>query len=93
MPWLSLEAGEFAVPEDGPVAWTTHADLAEGAVTALVDGGLDAPTPALTASQSVDMAGVAAIASALTGRPVERVVVSATMQSSEMSVMCRSFSS
>lgn len=72
----AVETGELAVPEDGPVAWTTHADLAEGAVAALVDGGLDGSTPALTASESVDMAGVAEIASALTGRPVKRLVVS-----------------
>lgn len=72
----AVESGELAVPEDGPVAWTTHADLAEGAVAALVDGGLDGSTPALTASESVDMVGVAAIASELSGRPIERVVVS-----------------
>lgn len=72
----AAETGELAVPEDGPVSWTTHADLAHGAVVALVDGGLDGPTPALTACESVDMAGVAAIASELTGRRITRVSVS-----------------
>ena len=72
----ATQTGRLAVPDDGPIAWTTHADLADAAVTALVDGGLDGITPALTASDSVDMTGVAAIASELCGRPIERVTVS-----------------
>jgi uncharacterized protein YbjT (DUF2867 family) len=71
----ALATGELAVPEDGPVAWTTHADLAEAAAIALAEGGLDGVTPALTAAEAVDMEGVAALASELTGRPVRRVVV------------------
>lgn len=72
----ALATGELALPEDGPVAWTTHADLAEAAAITLTAGGLDGVTPALTASAAVDMAGVAALASELTGRTVRRVVVS-----------------
>jgi NAD(P)H dehydrogenase (quinone) len=72
----ALATGELAVPEDGPVAWTTHADLAEATAIALAEGGLDGVTPALTAAEAVDMEGVAALASELTGRPVRRVVVS-----------------
>jgi len=72
----ALETGELALPEDGPVAWTAHADLAEVAATALTEEGLDGVTPALTGTEAVDMAGVAAIASELMGRPIRRVVVS-----------------
>ena len=72
----AVETGELAVPEDGPVAWTAHADLAEAAAIALTTGDLDGATPALTGPEALDMAGVAAIASELTGRPIRRVVVS-----------------
>ena len=71
----ALETGELAVPEDGPIAWTSHPDLAEVAAIALTEEGLDAVTPALTGSEAIDMAGVAAIASEVTGRPIRRVVV------------------
>jgi NAD(P)H dehydrogenase (quinone) len=72
----ALETGELAVPADGPVAWTSHADLAEAAVIALTGDRLDGLTPALTGSEAIDMAGVAAIASEVIGRPIRHVVVS-----------------
>jgi uncharacterized protein YbjT (DUF2867 family) len=73
----ALETGELAVPEDGPVAWTAHADLAEVAAIALTDGGgLDGVTPALTGSEAIDMSGLAEIASEVAGRTIRRVVVS-----------------
>ncbi len=72
----ALKTGELAVPEDGPVAWTSHADLAEVAATALTQEGLDDLTPALTGPEAVDMAGLAAIATELVGRSIRRVVVS-----------------
>lgn len=74
----AVETGQLVMPEDGPIAWTTHTDLAEAAAIALTEGGLDGRTPALTAAEAVDMTGVAAIASELTGRPIERVVISDT---------------
>jgi NAD(P)H dehydrogenase (quinone) len=73
----ALESGELRVPEDGPVAWTTHADLAAAAARVLVDGGPDGPTAPLTGPSEVDMAEAAAIASRITGRPIRRVVVPA----------------
>ncbi|MFJ5268646.1 NAD(P)H-binding protein [Streptomyces sp. NPDC088358] len=72
----AAQTGELVAPEDGPVAWTAHADLAEAAALALTGEDLDGVTPALTGSEALDMAGVAAIASRLTGRPVRRIVVS-----------------
>ena len=71
----AVETGKLTAPEDGPVAWTTHADLAQAAAIALTEESLDGMTPNLTASEAIDMTGVAAIASELTGRPIRRVVV------------------
>jgi uncharacterized protein YbjT (DUF2867 family) len=72
----AVETGELAVPADGPVSWTTHSDLAEAAAIALAEESLEGVTPDLTGSEAIDMAGVAALASQLTGRPIRRVVVS-----------------
>ncbi|MFC1411119.1 SDR family oxidoreductase [Streptacidiphilus sp. N1-12] len=70
----ALQTGELAAPEDGPVSWTTHADLAEAAAIVLAtEGRFEGPTPPLTGSEALDLADVAAIASDLTGRPIKRV--------------------
>lgn len=72
-----LASGTVALPEDGKVSWTTHADLAEADAIILSKGkGLDGPTPPLTALEAYDMTDLAAIASELTGREIKRVVVS-----------------
>lgn len=72
----AVETGTLSAPEDGPVSWTAHADLAEAATVALTEDSLDGVTPALTAAEAIDLAGIAALASELTGRPIRRVVVS-----------------
>jgi NAD(P)H dehydrogenase (quinone) len=73
----ALETGKLVAPEDGPVSWTAHADLAEAAVIALTDERrLQGKNPALTGSEALDLAAIAAIASELTGRPMTRVTVS-----------------
>ncbi|QBD81000.1 NAD-dependent epimerase/dehydratase family protein [Ktedonosporobacter rubrisoli] len=71
----ALETGELLAPEDGPVSWTAHADLAEAAALALSEEALDGVTPPLTASEALDLADIAAIAAELTQRPMRRVVV------------------
>ncbi len=72
----ALETGRLAAPADGPVCWTTRADLAQAAAIALTEEGrLDGITPPLTAAQTVDLAGLAAIASELTGRSITRAPV------------------
>jgi len=71
----ALKTGEVAAPEDGPVAWTTQSDLAEVAAITLSDEVLDGLTPALTASETIDLEGIAAIASELAQRPIRRIVV------------------
>ncbi len=71
-----LKAGELRVPEDGPVSWTARADLAEADAIILVENGRTAGiTPPLTATDSVTMADVAAIASEVSGREIQHVIV------------------
>lgn len=71
----ALETGQLVAPQDGPVSWTAHDDLAEVAAVALVeDGVLDGVTAPLTASETLDFEAVAEILSELTGRTVTRVV-------------------
>ncbi|MFC4037383.1 NAD(P)H-binding protein [Dactylosporangium siamense] len=72
----ALETGRLVAPQDGPVSWTDHADLAEVAAVALARGGvLDGVTAPLTAPELLDFEAVAGILSDLTGRTVVRVVV------------------
>jgi uncharacterized protein YbjT (DUF2867 family) len=73
----ALQTGSLAVPADGPVSWTTQADLAEAAAIALTEQGrLDGLTPPLTAVQALTFDDVAAIVSDITGRQITRSVVS-----------------
>lgn len=72
----ALDTGELVAPADGPVSWTTHADLAEAAAVIATDANRPTTeTPILTAARAVDLDEVAAIVSELTGRTVRRVVV------------------
>lgn len=73
----ALATGTIVVPEDGPVSWTAHSDLAEAAAIALAQpatfDGLSAP---LTASVALDLGQVAEILSGIVGREIVRVTVS-----------------
>ncbi|MEV1022080.1 NAD(P)H-binding protein [Streptomyces sp. NPDC050264] len=72
----AVRTGRLIAPQDGPVSWTAHADLAEAAALVLADEGrFDGPTPALTGADSLDLADIAALASDIAGRHIERVVV------------------
>ena len=68
----AVRTGEVAAPEDGPVSWTAHADLAEAAAIVLTEQSVDGPTAALTGATALDLAGIAAVASEVTGRPIRR---------------------
>lgn len=81
----ALKTGKLVAPEDGPVSWTEHGDLAEAAAIALADEGrLDGLTPPLTASRAIDLAEIAEIASDLLGRSITRVTVSDHAYRAEM---------
>ncbi len=72
----ALETGELKAPADGKVSWTTPADLAEAAAVILSsEGQFDGPVT-LTASEALDLADIATIASDVTGRAIKRVTVS-----------------
>ncbi|MFD4555884.1 SDR family oxidoreductase [Streptomyces sp. NPDC058469] len=72
----ALKTGELSAPQDGPVSWTAHADLAEAAALALAEEGrFDGVTPPLTGTEALDLADVAALASSITGRTIKRVTV------------------
>jgi NAD(P)H dehydrogenase (quinone) len=69
----ALETGELAAPADGPVSWTAHDDLAEAAAIVLTEEGrFEGPTPPLTGSAALDLAGLAA---EVLGRPIRRTVL------------------
>jgi NAD(P)H dehydrogenase (quinone) len=72
-PWR--ETGRITVPADGPVSWTAREDAAEAAAVVLAsNGGYDGPVT-LTAGTAPTFAEIAGIASDLTGREVQRVVI------------------
>ena len=72
----AIHTGELIAPEDGPVAWTTHSDLAQATAVILTERSWDGLTPNLTASEAIDTEGVAARLSDIVGRPIRRKVVS-----------------
>jgi NAD(P)H dehydrogenase (quinone) len=71
----AIKTGHIVAPADGPVSWTTHADLAEAAAIILADPGrFDGPTPPLTAPQALDLEEVAGLLTKLTGRTIRRTI-------------------
>ncbi|MFC4053477.1 NAD(P)H-binding protein [Actinomadura syzygii] len=72
----ALETGTLALPQDGPVSWTAHEDLAEAAALTLTEeGALEGTTPPLTAAETLDFAAIAEILTRITGRTITRVVM------------------
>ncbi|MFI5662570.1 NAD(P)H-binding protein [Streptomyces sp. NPDC051684] len=72
-PWQ--RTGVIAQPADGPVPYTDRADTAEATAAVLAgDRSFDGPVD-LTAPTAVTFDDVAKIASGLTGRTIERVVL------------------
>lgn len=72
-PWQ--RTGVIAKPEDGPVPYTDRADIAEATAIILAgDRSFDGPVT-LTAPTAVTFDDLAKIASELTGRTIERVLV------------------
>ncbi|MFI1917200.1 NAD(P)H-binding protein [Nocardia sp. NPDC020380] len=72
----AVETGELVAPEDGPVSWTAHADLADAAATLLTTPAPAAVTSPLTGPEALTMAEVADRAAELSGRPIRRIIVS-----------------
>ena len=72
-PWR--ETGVIAAPADGPASWTDRGDEAEAAAVILAGGrSFDGPVT-LTARAAPTFEEIAGIASELTGRDIQRVVM------------------
>ena len=72
-PWR--ETGIIAAPADGPVSWTDRGDEGEAAAVILAaPRSFDGPVT-LTAAAAVTFDAIAGIASELTGRDIQRVVM------------------
>jgi NAD(P)H dehydrogenase (quinone) len=69
----AAESGRLALPADGPVSWTAHADLAEAAAAILAgEGRFDGPTPPLTGLQALTFDDIAKLATEATGLAITR---------------------
>jgi NAD(P)H dehydrogenase (quinone) len=74
----SISTGDLALPADGPTAWVSRVDLAEGIARLLL---LPRSIPAsvlLTGPEAIDFEAIASIAGKAVGRPIKRRVVEAT---------------
>jgi len=67
--------GVISVPADGPVSWTAREDAAEAAAIILASNGAYNGPVTLTAAAAPTFADIAALASELTDRSVERVIL------------------
>ncbi|RYZ97798.1 MAG: SDR family NAD(P)-dependent oxidoreductase [Proteobacteria bacterium] len=73
----ALSTGSISLPEDGPVAFTTHGDLAEAAAILLSgEPSIDGVSPPLTATEAITFAQIAEMLSELTGKRIRREVIS-----------------
>lgn len=72
----ALAGGPLEGPADGPLAYAARADLAEGIGNLLAEGGHLAEALELTGGEALDLDALAAIVGRLTGRQVERRVLS-----------------
>jgi NAD(P)H dehydrogenase (quinone) len=72
----SVATGDLALPPDGPTAWVSRVDLAEGIARLLLAEGDPPQSVLLTGSEALDFAAIAQIASRTLGRPVSRRVIS-----------------
>jgi len=74
----AAQSGVIAAPQDGPVSWTTHDDLALAAATVLTDEGrYDGPTPPLVADEALTLEQLGELLGRLAGHPVRREVIPA----------------
>jgi NAD(P)H dehydrogenase (quinone) len=72
----AIKTGELRIPQDGPVSWTTHKDLADAAIAVLTNQPIDAISRPLTSGVALDLKAVVAMASVITGKSIQHVVVS-----------------
>jgi NAD(P)H dehydrogenase (quinone) len=68
----AVRTGELRMPEDGPVAWTAHADLAEVTSKLLQNGEMSGASASMTGGEALDFTQIAKIVSEFTGREVPK---------------------
>jgi NAD(P)H dehydrogenase (quinone) len=72
----SLLSGELKLPPDGPTAWVSRVDLAEGIARLLLSQEPARDSVLLTGPEALDFGAIATIASGMLGRDVRRRVIS-----------------
>jgi len=72
----SLATGDLPLPADGPTAWVSRLDLAEGIAKLLLAQDRLPENIVLTGPEALDFAAIAQIAGKAVGRPIARRVVS-----------------
>jgi NAD(P)H dehydrogenase (quinone) len=84
----ALASGVIELAGDGPIAWTTHDDLAEAAAVILTGGEdlADGPTAVLTATATFDFAALCALASEQLGRTIRRELVTESILRTKLEV-------
>lgn len=70
-------SGTITAPVDGPVAWTSHDDLAAADAALLAgDRVIDGPTPPLTGSEAMNLSDIAQVAGEVMGKATSRTMIS-----------------
>ncbi len=72
----SIFTGDLALPQDGPTAWVSRVDLAEGIARLLLSTGDLPERILLTGPEALDFAAIASIASRAMGRTIVRRTIS-----------------
>ncbi|RYZ81910.1 MAG: SDR family NAD(P)-dependent oxidoreductase, partial [Proteobacteria bacterium] len=72
----ALQTGELNLPEDGPVAWTTHEDLAEATAKLMLSERSVETAIKLTSAEALNFKDIAALASEITGKSIVRNTIS-----------------
>ena len=71
----SLDTGDLALPPDGPTAWVSRLDLAEGIARLMAAEGPLPRSIFLTGPEALDFSQIAEVAGKAIGRPITRRVV------------------
>jgi NAD(P)H dehydrogenase (quinone) len=72
----SISTGDLALPPDGPTAWVSRVDLAEGIARLMLGGGHHGEALLLSGPEALDFVQIAEIASTIVRRPIVRRVIS-----------------
>jgi uncharacterized protein YbjT (DUF2867 family) len=80
----SILTGDLVLPPDGPTAWVSRADLAEGIARLLLQKEEPLPTSVLlTGPEALDFAEIATVA----GRAIERTIMRRTVSSGKFGAL------